>query len=218
MWHRRPLPEEPRAPAGARQASRDHADRHERARTGQRRHRGLSLGRAGGGSARSPSSTRIPATTGTSWPAIWPMRSMSRPTSTRRATMPAWSRIAGGPGAALAACEPSRCPHHGLRPVDGSLQGRGPCPPMSRSVTASATWKARMPSAIPAWRRKARSRPSIRIPSRRPPTCAWCTTARSPTTTTCGAGCASRARSSRPTMIPRSPRATSPIASRKAPR
>ncbi len=68
------------------------------------------------------------------------------------------------------------------------------------------------PSAIPAWRPRAPSPPSIRIPSRRRRICAWCTTARSPTTTICASGSGSRARSSRPTTIPKWPRATSPIA------
>src|ERR1044072_8710415 len=48
---------------------------------------------------------------------------------------------------------------------------------------ALPAWKAPMPSAIREWRPRARSRPSTRTPSRRPPTCAWCTTAPSPTTT-----------------------------------
>ena len=56
----------------------------------------------------------------------------------------------------LAARQPSRRPHHGLWPADGGLQGHGPAGRRSRRATASQRWQARMPSAIPAWRPKAR--------------------------------------------------------------
>ena len=64
--------------------------------------------------------------------------------------------------------------------------------------------RARTPSATPAWRPRARSRPStVASVLDRRSISAWCTTARSATTTGCARCCAATASSSRPTTTPR---------------
>ena len=90
------------------------------------------------------------------------------------------------------------------RPWPRADQGPGRCHPGRRPVPACAASSARMPSAIPAWRRNPTSTSARPIPTGpiRSPTCRSCTTASSPTTGRAAARSSTAAIASCRTAIP----------------